>query len=283
MSAVWRSTEGEAQVKALYRGFLDHWPVPREELRIPTREGETFVIASGPADAPALLLLHGSAFNSAGWMGDVAAWSRHFRVYAVDVIGEPGFSAPSRPALKSDAHALWLDDVLEGLGLARAALAGISFGGWLALDYAIRRPRRVGKLVLIASGGLGRNRNVALWAIPLTLMGEWGRRKLAEKIVGPSPADPPPEMQAIMALQASIFRAFRPRTTPLPVATDVQLSRLSMPVLAILGGWDVFIDSAGAKERLERCAPDARVLWLPEARHAILDQGPAIQDFLLGR
>lgn len=281
MSAIWRSDAGKAAVMALYRRFLDHWPVRREEKRVATREGETFVVVSGPADAPPLILLHGSAFNSVGWMGDVASWSQRFRVHAVDVIGEPGLSAPSRPALDSDAHALWLDDVLDGLGLARASLAGISFGGWLALDYAVRRPDRVEKLALIAPGGIGRNRNVALWAIPLTLMGKWGRRRLGEKIAGPAPVDPSPAVQAVMELQAQIFRAFRPRTAPLPVMTDDQLSRLSMPVLAILGGRDVFIDSAGAKARLERRVPQARVAWLPDARHAILDQGATIRDFLL--
>jgi hypothetical protein len=46
------------------------------------------------------------------WMADVAAWAAHFRVYAIDMIGEPGLSARSRPPLHSEAHALWLDDVM---------------------------------------------------------------------------------------------------------------------------------------------------------------------------
>jgi pimeloyl-ACP methyl ester carboxylesterase len=280
MSAVWRSADGEAQVKALYRRFLDHWPVPREELRVPTRQGETFLVACGPADGPALLLFHGSAFNSVSWMGDVSAWSRHFRVYAVDMIGEPGFSAPSRPPLASDAYARWLDDVMAGLGLKRAALAGISLGGWLALDYATRRPERVTKLAVIAPGGLARNRNIALWAIPMALMGRWGRGKLLEKIAGPIAANPPPALKAVMKLQSAIFSAFKPRVEKLPIFTRDELRRLTMPVLAILGGRDVMIDSAAARTRLEFCVPHAHVCWLPEAHHAILGQTDLILDFL---
>ena len=65
------------------------------------------------------------------WMGDVAAWAEHFRVYAVDVIGDAGLSAPSRPPLASDAHALWLDDVMQALSLERASLVGVSLAdGW---------------------------------------------------------------------------------------------------------------------------------------------------------
>jgi pimeloyl-ACP methyl ester carboxylesterase len=74
------------------------------------------------------------------------------------MIGEPGLSAPSRPRLASDAYALWLDDVLHELGVARASLVGVSLGGWLALDYATRRPERVERLALLCPGGVGKQR-----------------------------------------------------------------------------------------------------------------------------
>jgi pimeloyl-ACP methyl ester carboxylesterase len=78
--------------------------------------------------------------NSAMWMGEVTAFARCFRVYCIDMIGEPGLSAPVRPALASDAHAVWLDDVLNHLAVTRVSILGASLGGWLALDYTIRHP-----------------------------------------------------------------------------------------------------------------------------------------------
>ena len=57
--AVFKSQAGEQAVHALYRQVLDGWFGPREELRLPTREGETFVVACGAADLPPLVLLHG--------------------------------------------------------------------------------------------------------------------------------------------------------------------------------------------------------------------------------
>src|SRR5947208_9885252 len=100
---------------------------------VPTREGHTFVVASGDRHAPPLVLLHGSGANSASWISDVSEWSQRFRVYAVDMIGEPGLSAPARPPFASEAYANWLDDVWKGLGLTAASVAGVSLGGWLAL------------------------------------------------------------------------------------------------------------------------------------------------------
>jgi pimeloyl-ACP methyl ester carboxylesterase len=74
------------------------------------------VVACGALHDPPLLLLHGAQANAAAFMLDAALWSQRFRVYGVDIIGEPGRSAASRPPLNREAHALWLDDVLRGLG-----------------------------------------------------------------------------------------------------------------------------------------------------------------------
>ncbi len=158
MKAIYKSTEGERLVLERYQTFLKYWPVPNQQVRVPTSQGETFVIISGPENAPALILLHGGMMNSSMWMGEVTAFARFFRVYCIDMIGEPGLSAPARPPLASDAYAVWLDDVLDHLAVARASILGASLGGWLALDYAIRRPERVERVAVLCPGGIGRQK-----------------------------------------------------------------------------------------------------------------------------
>jgi pimeloyl-ACP methyl ester carboxylesterase len=138
---IYRTEAGDRQIRRRYQEVLDAWPVPAEHLRVPTRQGETFVLTWGPRDAPPLVLLHGAGTNAAMWRADAVEWARHFRVHAVDLIGEPGLSAPSRP-LDSEADALWLDDAFDQLGLTRVSIVGASLGGWLALDYATRRADR---------------------------------------------------------------------------------------------------------------------------------------------
>src|SRR5687768_6526365 len=126
MSAIYKSTAAKEAVEAAYRAILDAWPVAKEELRVPTAQGETFVVACGPKDAPPLLAFHGAQANAATWMFDSALWSQSFRVYAVDVPGDAGFSAPERPPLGSEAYVDWLDAVMTALGVQRAALVGVS-------------------------------------------------------------------------------------------------------------------------------------------------------------
>ncbi|ATB35614.1 carboxylesterase [Cystobacter fuscus] len=282
MTTLFKTPQGEQAVKTCYQAMLDQWPVHNRHLRLPTRQGETFVLASGSQDKPALVLLHGSASNSASWVADVPLWSQSFNVFAVDLIGEPGLSAPSRPPLASEAYAEWLDDVMEGLGLSSASFVGLSLGGWVALDYAIRRSERVEKLVLLSPGGIGRNRNILVWALPLLLLGSWGRRKMQERIGGATLTAASFTNSPMGALTETIFAHFKPRTSPLPQPTTEQLRRLVMPVMAILGGKDVFIDAPRTRDRLEENVTRLTMRYLPEAPHFIPDQSEAVLDFLRG-
>lgn len=284
MTSVFKSEAGERAVHERYLTILKQWPVPNEQLRVPTRHGETFVVVSGDHHAPALVLLHGSAATSAMWMSDVAVWSANFRIYAIDMIGEPGLSAPSRPPLASEAHALWLDDVFKALGLTRTSLVGVSLGGWLALDYATRRPERVDSLVVLCPAGLGRQKTSFIFkAIALRMLGPRGDRKLEELVLGRAVANPSPALRYFMEYVALIHQNFRYRTVKLPVFSDDALKRLTMPVMAVVGGRDVLFDSADTKRRLERLVPHAELRYLPEARHFIPNQTTPILEFLLGK
>ena len=281
MHRIYKSAEGERLIKERYLALLEHWPVPHQQIRIPTAQGETFVIASGAEPAPPLLLLHGGAANSAMWMADIQAFAAHFRVYAIDMIGEPGLSAPARPPLASEVHAAWLDEVLRALSVERVSIVGVSLGGWLALDYATRRPERVERVALLCPGGVGRQKiAIVFHTVVLRMCGRWGKRKLLERILGRRPADPPPAARAFAGFVLLIHEHFRPRMVKLPLFSDDALRRLNMPVLAIVGGRDVLLDSRGTKHRLEACAPRAEVEYLPDAGHFIPGQTASIVAFL---
>jgi pimeloyl-ACP methyl ester carboxylesterase len=280
VSAIYTSEGGAQAIGQRYRELLAGWPVPAEHLRVPTREGETFVVASGPADAPALVLLHGSGSNALTWAADVAAWSEHFRVYAVDLIGEPGLSAPARPPMTSGAYTPWLGDVLDGLSVPRASVVAISLGGWIALDYATRHPQRVERMVLLTPPGVARQKSGAVLAgLLLKPFGEWGKRKSVELALGPVLRTLPRQADDFVQLVA---RHFRYRREPVPVVDDDALRRATMPFLVVLGARDALIDSRRTAERLSRLVPSATVRVVPEAGHLLPAQTEPIVEFLEG-
>ncbi|MGW5051722.1 alpha/beta fold hydrolase [Actinokineospora sp. NPDC004072] len=274
---IYKTEAGGREIRRRYEQSLDAWPVPAERVTVPTREGETFVLVCGPRDAPPLVLLHGAGTNATMWMGDVTAFAQHFRVHAVDLIGEPGLSAPSRPPLDSAAYAHWLDDVLDHFGIERAAFVGASLGGWMGLDYAIRRTERVERLALLCPGGLGRQKvGFVFKALFYKPFGRWGMLRSIKSVAGVDVRDLP-EVAEYLAL---MFTHFLPRRDRLPVFPDDALRGLTMPVLAIAGERDAMFDSAGTAARLTRAVPHARVTVLPGVGHSIVGQTQPVLDFL---
>ncbi len=174
-NSIYKSAAGQAAIQALVDRVLAQWPVPNQHLHIPTRYGDTFVIASGDMTAPPLILLHGTASNSATWMGDIADLASTFRVYAVDIPGEPGKSNPTRFSWDGTAFTDWLDDVLAGLSVEKTILAGMSLGGWATLRYAIDRPQRVVAAVAIVPSGIQQPRlSFVLRVVGYSFLGGWG-------------------------------------------------------------------------------------------------------------
>jgi len=237
--SIYKSPAGERAVMTLYDSMLARWPVPYKALNIPTRHGDTFVIASGKESAPPLVLLHGAGSNSAVWTGDVAEYGRHYRVCAVDLIGEPGKSAPNRPAWDGLAYAEWLEDVLDALKVEKAALMGLSQGGWTALKFAVHKPERVEKLVLLAPGGVTPDKlSFVIRAIPLSLLGRWGIKRINRMVLGSQPAS-----EEVDQATTLIMTHFKTRVGVLPIFSDAELQRLTMPVLLLMGARDALRDA----------------------------------------
>ena len=281
MSAIYTSESARAQVERQYLEILKQWPVASESRRVGTRHGETFVVACGPVDGPALLLLQGSGANSAMWMADIAIWARDFRIYSVDVIGEPGLSAPNRPALVTNAYVEWLDDVLDALSLDQCAMVGVSLGGWLALTYATQRPKRVASLVLQCPSGLGRQRgSFMLKVLPLLLLGASGRRRVMKLMTGRTPPSRDGVSPQFLQLLATIQKGFRPRRERVPVIGDEKLAALTMPILLIVGALDPMLASDESAERLARVVPHATIRTLPDGGHILPRQTSVIHEFL---
>ncbi|WP_156754391.1 alpha/beta fold hydrolase [Actinokineospora pegani] len=236
-----------------------------ERITVPTRFGDTFVAAAGPADGPVVVLVHGSGANTAMWQ--VGEWAARHRVYALDIPGEPGLSVDNR--LPMGEHVDWLDDVLGGLGVREAAFVGMSLGGWLVLDYAQRRADRVTRLVLLNPAGLGRMRaGFILKAVFFKLLGERGLRMSLRAALG----EVPPAQVEYLSL---VFRHFSPRAD-VPVLGPLALT---MPVLAVVGDHDAMLDGSLTARRLRAEVPHARV-DVVDAGHLLPDQTATALEFL---
>ena len=153
LASPFRSKQGEAEYMAAYDATMRLWPVPYEPMDILSRFGRTHLVVSGPKDAPPLVLLHCFFMSLTVWAYNIADFSRDHRVYALDLMGQPSKSIPDQPMRNREEMAEWLTSSLDALGIGQTNLAGWSYGGFAALNYAIHRPDRLRKLVLLTPIG----------------------------------------------------------------------------------------------------------------------------------
>jgi pimeloyl-ACP methyl ester carboxylesterase len=106
-------------------------------------------------DGPLLVLLHGIASTADTWAPVASGLAAHHTVLAPDLLGH-GASAKPRGDYSLGAYASGVRDLITALGHERATVVGHSLGGGIAMQFAYQFPERVERLVLISSGGLGR-------------------------------------------------------------------------------------------------------------------------------
>jgi pimeloyl-ACP methyl ester carboxylesterase len=267
-----KTRAGEAAYRAAYDAEMKSWPVPYEEIDVPSRFGTTHVIACGPQGAPPLVLLHGYMATSTMWSINIAAFSKDHRVYAVDVMGQPGKSIPSEPICSTADFMSWLTATLDRLGLDCVSLVGMSFGGWLALNYAVAVPQRVGKLVLLSPGGL--LPMVKQFTVRGMLMVFFPTRLTVNSFMRwlgftnrPGETDTRPVLE-LMYLGAKHFRVPVETSRVMPVMfSDDQLRSMRVPTLLLMGDREVICDPAAALARARRLFPDVRTELVPRSSH----------------
>lgn len=273
--SIYKSAESYTALMAFYNTHLQQWPVPYECITVPTRHGQTHLIASGEPDMPPLVLFRGASGNALLWAASIAHLSQNFRTYAVDVIGESGKSAPTRPPYKGPAYGEWLVDVFDALQIERANVAGTSRGGWLTLKIAHFAPERVACIVPLCAEGL----------VPLSLRFFWhifpvlvfpSRKTVTNLLRFLTPPNLPISAYLVEE-RAIIYQTFRQSRLRPPLFTDLELGQICAPTLLLYGEQDVVYNLDAIQKRAQRLPPNFWVEVIPNAGHILdYDQPEAV-------
>jgi len=258
---------GSREFRAAYDRVLARWPLPVESFDLVSEFGRTRVNGCGPDDAPPLVLLSGGGATSTVWFANVAELARDHRVFAVDTMGDVGRSQPDgRPIQGREDLMLWLDGVLDGLGLLGAAVAGHSSGAWLALSYALQAPRRVRALALIdpTQCFAELNTGYVLRAFPLSVRPSARRlrRLLRWESAG---GDLDPDWLELVTLGA--VRRPRPTVVTGPRPEPERLAACTVPTLVLLAERSRVHDVATVDKAVRAVLPRAVIATLPAVSH----------------
>jgi pimeloyl-ACP methyl ester carboxylesterase len=238
-------------------------------------------------DGPVIVLIHGMAGSSETWEPVIPLLAKHATVVAPDMLGH-GTSAKPKGDYSLGALATGVRDVLVALGHSRATIVGHSLGGGVAMQFAYQFPERTERLVLVGSGGLGREVNTLLRALSLpgaeyvlsvgTATGLRNASQKAAEWLGRIGLHPAPGLVEIMRSYSSLgdheTRAAFLHT--LRAVIDVGGQRVSardrlyltqdMPAMIVWGDRDPIIPVTHAYEAHE-AMPGSRLHIYPGAGH----------------
>jgi len=270
----YKSDKAREKALASYENSLAHWPVPYENRLVTTRFGITHIIVSGSNESKPLVLLHGGGGNSTMWSYNIASLSKYFQVFAIDIIGEAGKSSGTRPSFITDEYSYWLKEVLDGLNVKTTALCGASLGGTIAHRFAVKFPKYVTSLVLLAPPSLAKMRFSFLFrailanVIPTSLFA----KSFLNFISSRGPQFPESAIKAFVIQ----VQAYKPNTNKIPIITDHDYTQLPSKTLILLGQNEVLYDSTKVALGIQSIAPFIKIRIIPDAKHIIFADQPAM-------
>jgi pimeloyl-ACP methyl ester carboxylesterase len=266
---IFRSPESQARYEVAYATMLKQWPVAYEELYIPTRFGDTHVIASGSRENPPLVLFHYAGSGAVQWYRNVGPLSRNYRAYAVDTIGEVNKSRTTWKITRRQEFADWTAELFDGLKIESADLAGNSFGGFLAFNTAVYLLERIKKVVLISPAA------VFVQMLPFYLHIAFpykiGYSLHSERVIMSGfnwiwQGFPRDECFTHYTRDGKV-NGFPSNQLMPPVYRDEELGRIRAPMLLLIGDHEVIYNPQKAIRRAARLVPGLKAEIIPNANH----------------
>lgn len=276
--SMFKTPAGQAKYFTAYETTLSLWPVPVESFDVPTQFGPTRVNACGSPTSPPLVLVPGQAISSTMWYPNVATLSREYRIYAPDIVGDLGKSVCIKPKLSALDYGDWLRDVFTELGLNKAHLAGMSFGGFIVLRLALSAPELVDKLILMAPASLLPLRftffmRMVTGFLPNFILPLESKQKL---LFGHASPNGLPLLKQLLTPTDFRYNMFLP-----PVYTDQELQQLNPPTLLLLGQQEVIYNIKTALKRAH-LIPNIETKIIPNAGHTLnCDQPELVNQHIL--
>ncbi len=280
-----KSPEAKQEYLRINEQRSKDWPIPYTSFYANTSYGITYVRVSGSKNLPPLVLLPGKGGNSLMWYKNIELLSQKYRTYAVDPIFESGLSTYTKRMKESDDYIDWLDQLFTSLNLGnKINLLGLSYGGWLSSQYAVKHPERVKKLVLIAPAATiipitsqFYIRGFLMTILPFRYFKESFFKWLFPEIVkwGDEGKEFIKKMVDLDIEDSKFFKSIPVVTMP-TVLSDSELKSIKPPVLFVVGENEKIYSAQIAVQRIKNIAPNIKTEIIPNASHDLLFSQPKL-------
>ena len=241
---------------------------------------------------PALLFIHGLGSTAQDWTPQIREFSKTYQVIAFDLRGHGQSGKPpgpySIPLFARDAA-----ELLKALNLEAAHVVGLSLGGCVAFQMALDFPHLVRSLVVVNSAPefIRHSFKTKLEVWRRTVLVRWrGLRRMGERIG--ARLLPRPEHAALRATFIARFAQNDPQAylnslkALIGWSVTDRLGSIRCPVLVVSSEHDY--TALAFKEKYAQQIPDARIVVIPDAHHAVPVEQPekfnaVLAEFLAAR
>jgi pimeloyl-ACP methyl ester carboxylesterase len=298
---LYKTPQGYAEYFKWYDATLAALNLPYQSHMIDTLHGRTHVLELGDRSKPPMIMLQGFGASAPLWKKQFADFARDYHLFAFDIPGHPGKSEPRVLSLLDTSYIDWLTQATDAVGVARAPVVGVCLGGWIAMQYAAKKPERVDKLVLLSPVGLAPFKIFVRSGIPLVLnfgreRDDAGRRLLRMAFTPPGSGlqfdrDVAKALMIVIkhydiAAIAGIdgarptlqdfSKGFRTLGKFVRAEPDTTLRRISAPTLLLVGEHEAIYNPYAALRRARRTIPNLDAEIVAGTGHATIYDKPEV-------
>jgi pimeloyl-ACP methyl ester carboxylesterase len=245
---------------------------------------------------PWLVLLHAGGMDARMWDDHMDAFTREHRVLRYDMRGHGRSSFPAGRF----SHVDDLESLLRLVGVAHASFVGLSLGARVAIDFTLRSPRFIDRLVLASPSiaGYERSEELQRFSSPEDRLIEAGDVDgaidlcIRTFVVGPGRSEEDVDHEVrrrVSEMQRIAFEKTISALAQVPVSSHVdelglpaaaRLSEVAAPTLVISGKFDV-ADFARNADALVAAIPNARRETIPAAHMLNLEEPRRFEELVL--
>lgn len=151
--SIYKTPEDKEIIAELYTQKLASLDIQYEEQQVDTFAGKTNVITVGEAHLPPLVLFHGINAGTPLALEAIKGLATEYRIYGIDTVGQATRSAETVLPLHDDSYGRWAVDVLDALGLDKAAILGVSYGAFIVQRLIAYAPQRLERALFVVPSG----------------------------------------------------------------------------------------------------------------------------------
>ncbi|KON91154.1 alpha/beta hydrolase [Rossellomorea marisflavi] len=249
--------DGKKRIMQHYDRYVNSFDFGVERIFVETSYGKTHVLVAGPPEGkPVFIFQGGNCINpmTLSWFLPLMG---HYRVYAPDTIGHPGFSDENRISAKDDSFARWTKELMEHFHVERSAFVGPSYGGGIILRLAAFMPDKIDCAVLVSPAGITLGSKVRMMGeilLPLVMYQMTSSPRHLDRIADTMSQSSMKEVDKNVI--GDVFTYLRLEQDMPKLTTKEELKHFNAPVLIIAGEKDIFFPEDRLRIRAQEIIPN---------------------------